>query len=171
MKNNPRWQGLWLLCCKYNVKGCSVAQLCPTLWDPLDWSTPGFPVLHYLLEFAQTHIHWVNDAIQPSYPLSLHSPHPQLSSESGFFPMSWLFPSGGWSIGASALVSVLPKNIQGWLPLGLTDCLAVPCCPRDSQESSPAPHLTIIFETFASLKRPLWNRLVFAKGMGETKTE
>ena len=126
MKNHPRWQGLWLGCCKYNVKGCcSVTQLCPTLWDPLNWSTPGFPVLHYLLEFAQTHIHWVDDAIQSSYPLSPHSPPPPLSSESGSLPISWLFPSGGWSIGASALVSVLPKNIQGWFPLGLTDLISL----------------------------------------------
>ena len=44
----------------------SVAKSCPTLWDPMDCSTPGFPVLHCLLEFAQVHIHWVSDAIQPS---------------------------------------------------------------------------------------------------------
>ena len=48
---------------------CSVAKLCPVLCDPMDYSTPGFPVLHYLLEFAQTHGHWVNDAIQSSHPL------------------------------------------------------------------------------------------------------
>ena len=54
---------------------CSVAQACPSLGDPMDCSTPGFPVLHYLLEFTQTHVHWVNDAIQPSHPLSPPSPH------------------------------------------------------------------------------------------------
>ena len=48
---------------------CSVAQSCLTLCDPMDHSTPGFPVLHHLLEFAQTHVHWVGDAIQPSHPL------------------------------------------------------------------------------------------------------
>ena len=53
---------------------CSVAQLCPTLCDPTNCSTPGFPVLHHLPEFAQTHIHWVSDAIQPSHPLSPPSP-------------------------------------------------------------------------------------------------
>ena len=53
---------------------CSVAQLCPTLCDPMDLSTPGFPVLHHLPEFAQTHVHWISDAIQPSYPLSPPSP-------------------------------------------------------------------------------------------------
>ena len=53
---------------------CSVAQSCSTLCDPMDCSTPGFPVLHCLLEFAQTHVHWVNDAIQLSYPLTPSSP-------------------------------------------------------------------------------------------------
>ena len=52
--------GLWGCCC------CSVAELCLTLSDPMDCSMPGFPVLHYLPEFAQVHIHWVGDAI-PSY--------------------------------------------------------------------------------------------------------
>ena len=48
----------------------SAAQSCLTLCDPLDCSTPGFPVHHQLLEFTQTHVHWVRDAIQPSHPLS-----------------------------------------------------------------------------------------------------
>ena len=54
------------ICC------CSAAQWYLTLCDsmPLDCSTPGFPVLHYLLEVAQTHVHRVGDAIQPSHPLS-----------------------------------------------------------------------------------------------------
>ena len=49
---------------------CSVAQSCPTLCNPMDCSTPGFPVLHHLAEFAQAHVHFVNDVIQLSYPLS-----------------------------------------------------------------------------------------------------
>ena len=53
---------------------CSVAQSCLTLCDPMDCSTPGFSVLHCLPEFAQTHVRWVNDAIQPSHPLSPPSP-------------------------------------------------------------------------------------------------
>ena len=53
---------------------CSVAQLCLTLCNPMDCSTPGFPVPHHLLEFAQTHVHWVSDAIQASLPLSSPSP-------------------------------------------------------------------------------------------------
>ena len=52
----------------------SVAQLCPTLCDPMDCSTPGLPVHHQLLESTQTHVHWVGDAIQPSRPLSSPSP-------------------------------------------------------------------------------------------------
>ena len=52
----------------------SVAKSCPTLWDPVDCSKPGFPVLYYLLEFSQTHVHWISDAIQPSHPLSSPSP-------------------------------------------------------------------------------------------------
>ena len=56
---------LFLICCC-----CSVAKLCLTLCDPMDCSTPGFPVLHHLPEFAHTHVHWVGDAIQPSHPLS-----------------------------------------------------------------------------------------------------
>ena len=58
-----------------------VAESCLTLCDPMDCSTPGFPVLHCLLEFAQTHVHWVSDAIQPSRPLSPPSPALNLSQE------------------------------------------------------------------------------------------
>ena len=50
---------------------CSVTQSCPTLCDPRDCSTPYFPVLQYFPEFSQTHVHWGDDAIQPSHPLSL----------------------------------------------------------------------------------------------------
>ena len=52
----------------------SVAQLCTTLCDPMDCSMPGFPVHHQLLEFTQTHVHRVSDAIQPSHPVSSPSP-------------------------------------------------------------------------------------------------
>ena len=53
---------------------CSVAKTRLTLWDHMNCSMPGFPVLHCLLEFAQTHLHWVSDAFQPSHPLSSPSP-------------------------------------------------------------------------------------------------
>ena len=52
----------------------SVTQLCPTPCDPMDCNTPGFSVLHCLLEFAQTHVHWVSDAIQPSHSRPPSSP-------------------------------------------------------------------------------------------------
>ena len=97
-----------LLCCC-----CSVAQSRLTLCDPVDCSAPGFPVLHHLLEFAHIHIHQVGDAAQPSRPLWPSAlPALNLSQPSGSFPMSWLFASGGQSIGALALASVIPVNIQ-----------------------------------------------------------
>ena len=59
---------------KSSVQFSSVAQSCPTLCDPMDCSTPGFPVHHQLLELTQTHVRRVGDAIQPSHPLSSPSP-------------------------------------------------------------------------------------------------
>ena len=53
---------------------CSVSKSCPTICNPMNCSTPGFPVPHNLPEFAQTHVYWVGDAIQPSHPLSSPSP-------------------------------------------------------------------------------------------------
>ena len=65
----------WEVCTNlYSVQFSSVAQSCPTLCDPMNRSTPGLPVRHQLPEFTQTHVHWVNDAIQPSHPLSSPSP-------------------------------------------------------------------------------------------------
>ena len=85
----------------------SVAQSCPILCDPMDCSTPGFPVLHRLSEFTQTHVHQVGDAIQPSHPLlSLSPPTFSLSQCQSFFPASQFFTSGGQSIGVSASASV-----------------------------------------------------------------
>ena len=57
-----------------SVQFSSVAQSCPTLYDPMDCSPPGFPVHHQIMQFTQTHVHWVGDAIQPSHPLSSPSP-------------------------------------------------------------------------------------------------
>ena len=79
---------------KNNCGGCfSVTQPCPVLCDPIDCSTPSFPVLHYLLEFVQTHVHWISDVIQPSHPLSSPfppaftlSPHPGLLQWFGSAP-------------------------------------------------------------------------------------
>ena len=57
-----------------SVQFSSVTQLCPTLCDPMNRNTPGLPVHHQLLEFTQSHVHLVGDAIQPSHPLSSPSP-------------------------------------------------------------------------------------------------
>ena len=123
---------LWGLdyCCS------SVAKSCRTPCDPMDCSTPGFSVL--LLEFAQTHVHWVNDAIQPSHPLS--SPSPSVlnlssirvfSSESALcmrLPKYWspslstvppVSAQGGW---AFFTLEVQPL----WLPLAEASAAAVP---------------------------------------------
>ena len=62
------------LSCISSVQFSSVAQSCPTLCDPMNRSTPGLPVHHQLLEFTQTHVHRVSDAIQPSHPWSSPSP-------------------------------------------------------------------------------------------------
>ena len=78
--------------CNAGVQFSSVAQLCPTLCDPMDCSTPGLPVHHQLLEFTQTHVHWVSDAIQPSHPLSSPSPPAfNLSPHQGLF--KWVHSS------------------------------------------------------------------------------
>ena len=85
----------------------------------MDYSTPGFPVLHHPLELAQTHVHWVNEAIQTSHPLPSPSPPAgNLSQHQDLFPIGRLFASGDQSTGASA--SARPMNIQDWFPLGLT---------------------------------------------------
>ena len=112
------------------VQFSSVAQSCPTLCDPMDCSTPGLPVHHQLPEFAQTHVHWVGDAIQPSHPLSSPSPPAfSLSQHQGLFQwVSWnwvAFASGGQSIGALALASVFPMHIQDWFPLGWTSRISL----------------------------------------------
>ena len=109
--------------CNYPVQFTSVAQLCPTLCDPMNRSTPGLAVHHQLPESSQTHVHWISDAIQPSHPLS--SPSPPSFPASGSFPMSQLFASGGQRIGVSASASVLPMNTQAWSPLGWTGWISL----------------------------------------------
>ena len=66
-----------------HVRFSLVTQSCPTLCDPMNCSMPGLSVHHQLLEFTQTHIHWVGDAIQPSHPLSSPSPAFNLSQHQG----------------------------------------------------------------------------------------
>ena len=105
-----------------NKLSCVVVQLlshvCPC--DPVDCSTPGFPVHHHLLEFAQNHVHWVGGATQSSYPVVPFSFCLQSFPASGSFPMSQFFTSGGQITEVSASASVLLVNIQDWFPLGWT---------------------------------------------------
>ena len=99
------------------VQSLSHVRLFATPWTAC--STLGFPVLHYLPELAQTQVHWVSDAIQPSHPLSPSSPPAfNLSQRQDLFQWVGLFTSDGQRIGA--LTPVLPMNTQDWFPLGLT---------------------------------------------------
>ena len=105
----------------------------PTLCDPMDCNTPGFPVHHQLPEFTQTHVHRVSDAIQPSHPLS--SPYPptlNLSQQQGLFQR----------VSSSHQVAkVLELFRTDFLQNGL---VGSPCSPRDSQESSSIPQFKSI---------------------------
>ena len=73
--------------CWYGILWFVVVQSLNHVWlcDPLDCSMPGFSVLHYLPKFAQTHVHWVGDSIQPSHPLSPPSPALNLSPHQSLF--------------------------------------------------------------------------------------
>ena len=138
----------WLtFCCS------SVAQLCPALCNPMDCSTPGFPALHHLLELAQTYMSV--ESVMPSNYLILCCPLLLLPSfpESGSFPMSQFFASGGQSIGASASASVLPINIQGWCPLGLTGLLSL----QSKGLSRDFSNTTVQKQHFFSAQPSLWS--------------
>ena len=102
-----------------------VLQSCPTFCNPLDFSMPGFPVHHYLLECAPTYVHWVCDAIQTSHPLLSPLLLPSIFPSISVFSNESLFASGGRSIGVSALASVLPMIIQDWFPLQLTGLITL----------------------------------------------
>ena len=83
---------MWKAIPLYSFQFSSAAQSSPTLFDPMNPSTPGLPVHHKLPEYTQTHVHRVNDAIQPSHPLfSPSPPAPKSLLASGSFPMSQLF--------------------------------------------------------------------------------
>ena len=87
-----------------SVQFSSVAQSCPTLYDPMNRSTPGLPVHHQLPEFTQTHVHRVSDAIQPSHPLSSSSPPaPSPSQHQGLFQ---------WVNSSHELAKVLEFQLQ-----------------------------------------------------------
>ena len=100
----------------------SVAPSCPTLWNPMDCSTPGFPVHRQFSELAQTHVLWVRDVIQPSHSLSSPSPPAFNISQHHVFSNKSVLCTSSQSIGASA--SVFPRNIQDWSPLGLTGLIS-----------------------------------------------
>ena len=113
-----QWNYLYHNCC------CSVTKSCPTLCDPMNCSTPGFPVLRYLLEFAQTNVHRVSDAIQPSHPLL----SPLLSPS--VFPSIRVFSSESalhirWPKNWSFRFSISPSSEfpLGWT--GLTSCIVI----------------------------------------------
>ena len=113
----------------------SVAQSCLTLCDPVDCSTPGFPVHHQLPQFTQTHVHQDGDAIQPSHPLSYPSlPALNLSQHQGVF--KWVS-----SLHRVARVLEFQLQHQSFQWIFRTDFLwdGSPCSPRDSQESSSTP--------------------------------
>ena len=110
---------VFYICC------CSVAQSCLTLCDPMDSSTPDFPVFHYY-EFAQTHVHWVGDAIQPPHPLSSPSPPAlKLSQHQGLFQWVNFLHQVTKVLEFQLPASFLPMNIQGWFPLGLIGLISL----------------------------------------------
>ena len=121
----------------------SVTQLCSTLCDPMNCGTPSLPVHHQLLEFTQTHVHWVGDAIQPSHLLlSPSSPTFTLSQHQGLFQRV----SSSCQM-AKVLEFQLQHQAFQWIFRAdfLHDGLAEsPCCLRDSQESSPTPQFKSI---------------------------
>ena len=96
-----------------SVQFSSVNHSCPTLCNPMDCSTPGFPVRQQLLELTQTHVQGVSNAIKLSHPLSSPSPPAfNLPQHQGLFKCVQLFESGGRSIGVSASTSVFPMSTQ-----------------------------------------------------------
>ena len=100
-----------------SVQFSSVTQSCPTFCDPMDCSTPGLPLHHQLPEFTQTHVHRVDDAIQPSHPLSSPSP-PALNPSQHQSLSLWVnsLHEVAKVTGVSASASFLPKKSQGWSP-------------------------------------------------------
>ena len=133
-----------------SVQFSSVTQLCLTLCDPVNHSTPGLPVHHQLLEFTQTHIHRVSDAIQPSHSQSSPSPPaPNPSNHQSLFH---------WVNSSHEVAKVLEFQLQhhsfqrnpraDLLQNGLAES---PCSPRDSQESSPTPQFKSINSLVLSL--------------------
>src|SRR5574342_714726 len=128
----------------------SVAQLCPTLCDPMNRSTPGLPVHHQLPEFIQTHVHRVTDAIQPPHPLSSPSPlAPNPSQHQSLFQRV----NSSHEVAKVLEFQLQHHSLQrnpgaDLLQNGL---VGSPCSPRDSQESSPTPQFKSINSSMLSL--------------------
>ena len=135
------------------VQFSSVAQSCLTLCNPMNRSTPGLPVHHQLLEFTQTQVHQVSDAIQPSHPVVPFSSCPQSLPASESFPMSQLFAWGGQSTGVSALAPVLPKNTQDWSPLGWTGWISL----QSKGLSRVFSNTTVHKHQFFGIQLSLWS--------------
>ena len=108
-----------------SVQFSSVAQLCPTLCDPMNRSMPGLPVHHQLPEFTQTHVHQVGDAIQPSHPLSSPSPPaPNPSQHQGLF--QWVNSSHEVAKYWSFSFNISPSNEHpDWSPLRWTGWISL----------------------------------------------
>ena len=103
----------------------SIAQLCPTLCDPMDCIMTGLPIHNQLPEFTQTHVHWINDTNPTVSSSVITSFCLQSFPASGAYQMSQFFVSGHQSIGVSASASVPPMNIQDWSPLGWTGWISL----------------------------------------------
>ena len=130
--------------------GCSVTQPCPTLCNPMHCSMPGFPILHYLLEFAQTHVLRVGNPIQPSCPLSPPSPSTHNLSQHQSLSQ--------WTGSLHKVAKVLELQLQHqsfqWIVRVsfLKDGLVwSPCSPRDFQDSSPTPRFESVNSSALSL--------------------
>ena len=128
-----------------------VVQLCPTIWEPMDCSMPGFPVLHYLSDTNSCPLsQWCHPAVSSSG--APFSSSPQSFPALGSVPMSQLFPSGRQTIGDSASASVLPMNIQEWFPLWLTGLISL-SSPELKFKIIKSSALSLLYgPTFTSLR-------------------
>ena len=133
------------MCLQFN----SVAQPCLTLCNPMNHSTPGFPVHYQLPELAQTHVHQISDAIQPSHPLlSSSPPASNLSQHQGLFQ----------TVNSSHQVAKvwelqLPMNIQDRFPLGMTGWISL----RSKGLSRVFSNSTVQKHQFFSTQLSLWS--------------
>ena len=134
-----------------SVQFSSVAQSCPTLCDPMNRSMPGLPVHQQLLEFTQTHVHRISDAIQPPHPLSSPSPPaPNLSQHQSLF---WV--NSSHEVAKVLEFQLLHHSFQRNPRANLRQngLVGSPCSPRDSQESSPTPQCKSINSYRCRLKQ------------------